>query len=185
MKKLFSFACACFIILSLPACNQPAEFSKDKETTANKVKDTIAELTTISETTYPMTTSVDYSTLTNDEYAKQLAKDFTTKDVTLKSEKYDDELYFLKTDDTSDININVCFSKFGNHIELLFNTDGGEDECYYVLQKALDCDLFAIDLSDQIDILAHYMVDEIDYNKNGIKISETKKGNTIVIGFRL
>lgn len=130
------------------------------------------------------TTEFDYSNLSNEEFAEKIANDFSTDDVTFTIREYSDTVCFLDTNNEN-VRAHIGFSDYGNNIMLTLITDGGEDECYYVLLKALQSEVFNIPLDDQIDILAHYTVDEIDYKNGSLRITESSDDNIRVIGIRL
>lgn len=133
----------------------------------------------------PSTTQLDVSSLSNEEFAKKVADDLSTVDVTFSVRSVNDSIAFLDAEGTDKINAHVGFADFGNSITLSFNTDGSEDECYFTLLHFLESDILNIDEDDQIDILAHYMVDKINYSKGGIDIKETIKENIRVILIQL
>lgn len=130
------------------------------------------------------TTEFDYSDMSNEEFAEKIANDFSTEDVTFTIREYSDSVCFLNTNNEN-IRAHIGFSDYGNNIMLTLITDGGKDECYYVLLKALQSEVFNIPLDDQIDILAHFTVDEIDYEKGTLSITESINDNIRVIGIRL
>lgn len=181
MKKILSLVIVLSMAIVCCACGEKAVLSNTDSLskTDNDVESTTAE--TVSEIEQ---TTVDYRSLSNEDFAQKVAEDFSTKDVSFSIREIDDDIIFFDANGTDDIDLFVGFSDFGNHITMSFATDKGEDECYYVLLQALKSDLFDISIDDQIDILAHYMVDKIDYKNDYIRINETDKENIVVIGFR-
>ncbi len=181
MKKVFTAWLITICALSFAACgtttNQIIENANESQSSAVE--------TTEEQSLKEENSIIDYSELDNEEFADKIAKDFSTSDVIFTSRKEDDDFYFLDATGTDDIDIHIGFSDYGNNITISFVTDGSEDECYYVLQKALQSEVFNIPLDDQIDILAYYMVDEISYKKGSLRITETIKDNIRVIGIRL
>ncbi len=133
----------------------------------------------------PATTQPDISSLSNEDFAKKVANDLSTIDVTFSVRSVNDSIAFLDAEGTDKINAHIGFADFGNSITLSFNTDGSEDECYFTLLHFLGSDILNIDEADQIDILANYMIDKINYSKNGIDIKETIKENIRVILIQL
>lgn len=182
LKKFLSLICVLSIAFACSACG------KEKSSSLHSYENTINEEAKVEETTAVKnsqeTTEFDYSDMSNEEFAEKIANDFSTEDVTFTVEKYDEDMYFLNTNNEN-VRANIGFSDYGNHITLSFVTEGGEDECYYVLLKALQSNVFNIPLDDQIDILAHYTVDEIDYEKGSLRITESVNDNIRVIGIRL
>ena len=175
MKKLLSLLCVLSFSVVCSACG----FQKSSSKSSTEV-----EVTTFSETTTQAPTAFNYRNMSNEEFAEKIAKDFSTEAVTFTSEKYSDDMYFLNSDNDN-VSAHISFSDYGNHLTLSFVTDGGEDECYYVLLKALQSEVFNIPLDNQIDILAHYTMDEIDYEQENLSITETIKENIRVIGIQL
>lgn len=181
MKKILSLIIVLSMAIVCCACGEKAVLSDTDSLskTDNDVESTTAK--TVSEIEQ---TTVDYRSLSNEDFAQKVAEDFSTKDVSFSIRKTDDNIIFLDANGTDDIDLFVGFSDYGNHIMMSFITDKSEDECYYVLLQALKSDLFGISIDDQIDILAHYTVDKIDYKNDNIRISETDKENIVTIGFR-
>ena len=136
------------------------------------------------------TDQIDYHTLSKDEFAKKIAEDFSTDKVSFGVNPYSDLTYFLEVKGTSQlINAHIGFFEFGYEITLTLPTDGDTNECYDILSNALKSELFGISFDDQVDILAHYQVDEINYERNGIQpftITETKsdKFNMLIFRFK-
>ena len=124
------------------------------------------------------TKQIDYHTLSKDEFAKKVAEDFSTDKVSFSVNPYSDLTYFLKAKGSSQlIDADIGFYEFGYEIVLTLPTDGDTEECYDILSNGLKSDLFGIGFDDQVDILAHYKVDKVDYNSDGVQpftISETK-----------
>lgn len=180
MKKFLSLICVLSVAFILSACSKE---NSSSITSYNKVEETAIEETTITETSQE-TTAFDYRDLSNEEFAEKIAKDFSTEDVTFTIREYSDNVCFLNSNNEN-VSAMIGFSDYGNHITLSFVTEGGEDECYYVLLKALQSEVFNIPLDDQIDILAHYTVDEIDYKKGSLHINESVNDNIRVIGIYL
>lgn len=182
LKKFLSLICVLSIAVACSAC------SKANSSSMSSYDNTIKEESTIEEPTVTEisqeTTTIDYRDMRNEEFAEKIAKDFSTEDVTFTIEKYDEDMYFLNTNNEK-VRAHIGFSDYGNNISLTLITDGGEDECYYVLLKALQSEVFSIPFDDQIDILAHYTVDEIDYEKGSLRITESINDNIRVIGIRL
>lgn len=176
MRKtlIFIFAVA---IICLSGCNSK-HISSQIDSTSSTFEKSATEIETTQETS-----GFDYSTLSNEDFANKLAEDFSTDEVVFTSEKYDDDLYFLRCENDS-INIHIGFSDYGKNISISFVTDG-EDECYYVLLKALQSEVFNISFDDQVDILAQYTVDTIDYEQENLSITETINENIRVIGIQL
>lgn len=181
MKKFLSLLCVLSLAYACSACGKVKSSLNSYENTINE--ETKVEETTVVETSQE-TTEFDYSDLSNEEFAEKIANDFSTEDVTFTIEKYDEDMYFLNTNNEK-VRAHIGFSDYGNNITLTLITDGGEDECYYVLLKALQSEIFNIPLDDQIDILANYTVDEIDYEKGSLRITESVNDNIRVIGIRL
>lgn len=167
-----------FLMISLVGCNSDTN-ETTIETTTEATTETTVETTTA---TIPETT-IDYTSLSNEEFTNQIAEDFSTADVSFSVRSVSDTIAFLDTSGSDDINIYIGFSDYGDHITMSFVTDRSEDECYFVLLQALQSKIFNISEEDQIDILAHYLIDEIDYSQENIKITETIKDNIVVIGF--
>lgn len=185
MKKILSLITIALLALTCAACNQNSESSKVNSTTEQTtIEDTTEKVSDVEETTVGESSKVDLSSLSEKEFSEMLAKDSSTNDVKFTVENSGDGIYFLRSDN-DDCSIRISFSDYGKNITFSFVTDGSEDECYYVLLNALQSKLFDISLDDQIDILTQYMVDEIDYSNNGIKITETVTENIRVIGIRM
>lgn len=132
---------------------------------------------------------IDYHTLSKDQFAKKVAKDFSTKKITFDIDPCSDDLtYFLKANGTSQlIDVDIGFFEFGYEIILTLPTDGDTDECYDILSNAIKSELFGISFDDQVDILAHYQVDKVNYERNGIQpftITETKSDDFNMLTFR-
>ncbi len=184
MKKILSLVIVLSMAIVCCACGEKAVLSNTDSLskTDNDVESTTAE--TVSEIEQ---TTVDYRSLSNEDFAQKVAEDFSTKDVIFKSEKYDEDFYLVEpiTKTEKFIDASIGFSDYGNHITLSFITDGGTDECYDVLFQALRSDLFNISIGDQTDICTDYLVDKIDYEQGRFSIKETKIGNSIVIIFQL
>lgn len=178
MKKFLSLLCVLSVATALTACGLNKPSSK-----VNIENSTQVEETTVAETTQEVTV-LNHRDMSNEELAVKLAEDFSTNDVTFTSEKSSDDMYFLKSNNDK-VKAHIGFSDYGKNITLSFVTDGGEDECYYVLLKALQSEIFNIPFDDQIDILADYTISEIDYKNGSFTISETVKDNIRVIGIRL
>lgn len=182
MRKIIYMAVSVIlIVMSLVGCGYNSERSAFKET------QTISEEVTTSVSTKAISqeTTINYSSLSNEEFANCVAEDFSTNEVSFSVRSVSDNIAFLDATGSDNINVHIGFSDYGNNITMSFFTDGSEDECYYVLLQALKSDIFGISLDDQIDILAHYMVDEIDYKQGSLRITETINDNTRTIGFRL
>ena len=124
------------------------------------------------------TKQIDYHTLSKDKFAKKVAEDFSTDKVSFSVNPYSDLTYFLKAKGSSQlIDADIGFYEFGYEIVLTLPTDGDTEECYDILSNGLKSDLFGIGFDDQVDILAHYKVDKVDYSSNGVQpfsITETK-----------
>ena len=181
MKKVLTLIMVLSMAVACSACgaNENKEQSSENSfTTATHIEET----TSVSET---QSDTIDINSMTNNEFADKIANDFSIKNVSFKVESISETMAFLETTGSDNISVRIGFSDYGNNITLSFVTDGGEDECYYVLQQALQSDVFNIPFEDQIDILAHYMVDEIDYTGSSVRITETIKDNIRVIGIRL
>lgn len=163
------------------ACTTKVSQSENSESSSTE---TTSELTTSSLETSKSESSINFANLSNEEFAEILARDSSTSDVLFTVDKYSDDMYFLRCE-SENINAHIGFSKYGKNITFSFTTDGSEDECYYVLLNALSSEIFNISFDDQIDILAHYKVDKIDYDNGDISISETIKDDIRVIGIRL
>ena len=131
------------------------------------------------------TSQLDVNSLSNEQFAEKAANDLSTNDIIFTVRELKDSIAFFDVPGTDKINAHVGFADFGNSITLSFHTDGGEDECYYTLLHFLESDLLKIDESDQIDILAHYLMDEIDYQQGRMRIKETIKDSIRVISFQL
>ena len=185
MKKILSLITVALLTLTCTACNQNSESSRVNSTTEQTtIEDTTEEVSDVEETTVGESSKVDLSSLSEKEFSEMLAKDSSTNDVKFTVEDSGDGIYFLRSDN-DDCSIRIAFSDYGKNITFSFVTDGSEDECYYVLLNALQSELFDISFDDQIDILTQYMVDEIDYSNNEIKITETVTENNRVIGIRM
>lgn len=181
MKKVLSLIMILSMAVACSACgaNESKEqSSENSSTTAIYIEETTSEPETQADT-------IDINSMTDNEFADKIANDFSIKNVSFKVESISETIAFLETTGSDNISVHIGFSDYGNNITLSFVTDGGEDECYYVLQQALKSDVFNIPFDDQIDILAHYMVDEIDYKGSSVSITETIKDNIRVIGIRL
>lgn len=181
MKKVLALIMVLSMAVACSACGA-------KESKEQSSDDSFPEATTSVEITSEFETqadTIDINSMTDNEFAEKIANDFSIKNVRFKVESISDTTAFLETTGSEDISVHIGFSDYGNNITLSFVTDGGEDECYYVLQQALQSDVFNISFDDQIDILAHYMVDEIDYTGSSVRITETIKDNIRVIGMRL
>lgn len=152
--------------------------SENSSTTAIHIQETTSEPETQADT-------IDINSMTDKELADKIANDFSIKNVSFKVESISETMAFLETIGSDNISVRIGFSDYGNNITLSFVTDGGEDECYYVLLHALQSDLFGISLDDQIDILAHYSVDKINYSGDRVTITETINSNVRVIGIRM
>lgn len=185
MKKILSFITIALLALTCTACGEASESSNVSSTTEQKITEnvTTVALSDVEETT-ESSSEVDLSNLTDEEFAKTLAKDSSTPDVKFTVEDSGDGVYFLRSDNDN-CNIRISFSDYGKNITYSFVTDGSDDVCYYVLLNALKSELFGISLDDQIDILAHYKVDEINYSGSSVRITETVKDNIRVIGMRM
>lgn len=180
-KMIYMSITVIFIVMSFVGCGYNDERSAFDETQAISKEETIP----VSTTEVSPETTIDYSALSNEDFANQIAEDFSTNEVIFSVDSVSDSIAFLDVVGSDDINIYIGFSDYGNNITMSFITDGSEDECYYVLLQALKSDIFGISLDDQINILADYLVDEIDYKQGSLRISETKKDNVRTIGFRL
>ncbi len=181
MKKVLALIMVLSMAVVCSACgaNESKEqSSENSSTTAIYIEETISEPETQVDT-------IDLNSMTNNEFADKIANDFSIKNVSFKVESIGETIAFLEATESDNISVRIGFSDYGNNITLSFVTNGGEDECYYVLQQALQSDVFNIPFDDQIDILAHYMVDEIDYTGSSVRITETIKDNIRVIGMRL
>lgn len=181
MKKVLSFIIASLLVLTCTACTTKIPQSESGE--SNQIETTAESTTAILETS-KNEKSINPVTLSNEEFANILAKDSSTSDVVFTVDKYSDDMYFLRCDNEN-IDAHIGFSSYGKNITFSFTTDGGEDECYYVLLNALSSELFNIPFDDQIDILAHYKVDEINYSGSSVRITETVKDDIRVIGIRM
>lgn len=181
MKKVLALIMALSMVVVCSACgaNESKEQSSENSSaTATHIQETTSEPETQADT-------IDINSMTDKELADKIANDFSIKNVSFKVESISETMAFLETIGSDNISVRIGFSDYGNNITLSFVTDGGEDECYYVLQQALQSEVFNIPFDDQIDILAHYMVDEIDYTGSSVRITETIKDNIRVIGIRL
>lgn len=183
MKKGLTILIILFVVIVLSACNTKQDF-EDLSSSAASLE-TIVKSTEESVEDETQSDTIDINSMTNDEFANKIAADFSINDVSFKVKSVDDTIAFLETFGSDDIDIHIGFSDYGNNISISFVTDGSEDECYYVLQQALQSQIFNIPFDDQIDILAHYKVDEIDYQGETVRITETIKDNIRVIGMRL
>lgn len=183
MKKVLSILSVLLVAIMCCSCNTKQN-SADLSTPTTSLE-AIVESTEESFEDETQSNTVDINSMTNNEFANKIATDFSINDVSFEVESVDDTIAFLETFGSEDIDIHIGFSDYGNNITLSFVTDGSEDECYYVLQQALQSEIFNIPFDDQIDILAHYMVDEIDYDGETVRITETIKDNIRVIGIRL
>ena len=134
------------------------------------------------------TNQIDYHTLSKDEFAKKVSQDFSTNKISFDVNPFSDLTYFLEVKGTNQlIDANIGFFEFGYEIAITLPTDGDTDECYDILSNGLKSELFGISFDDQVDILAHYKVDEINYEKNGIQpftITETKSDSFNMLFFR-
>lgn len=181
MKKVLALIMVLSMAVACSACgaNESKEQSSENSfTTATHIEETTSEPETQADT-------IDINSMTDNEFAEKIANDFSIENVSFKVESISETMAFLETIGSDNISVRIGFSDYGNNITLSFVTDGGEDECYYVLQQALQSEMFNIPFDDQIDILAHYMVDEIDYKGSSVSITETIKDNIRVIGIRL
>ncbi|MCI6823761.1 MAG: hypothetical protein MR885_00065 [Ruminococcus bromii] len=181
MKKVLALIMVLSMAVACSACgaNESKEqSSENSSTTAIHIQETTSEPETQADT-------IDINSMTDKELADKIANDFSIKNVSFKVESISETMAFLETIGSDNISVRIGFSDYGNNITLSFVTDGGEDECYYVLQQVLQSEMFNIPFDDQIDILAHYMVDEIDYTGSSVRITETIKDNIRVIGIRL
>ncbi|MGN0491251.1 hypothetical protein [Ruminococcus sp.] len=181
MKKVLALIMVLSMAVACSACGaneNKEQSSENSSTTSIYIEETTSESETQAET-------IDINSMTDSEFADKIANDFSIKNVSFKVESISETMAFLETTGSDNISVRIGFSEYGNNITLSFVTDGGEDECYYVLQQALQSDVFNIPFDDQIDILAHYMVDEIDYEGSSVSITETINNNIRVIGMRL
>lgn len=181
MKKVLALIMVLSMTVACSACgaNESKEQSSENSfTNATYIEEATSEPETQADT-------IDINSMTDNEFADKIANDFSIKNVSFKVESISETMAFLETTGSDNISVRIGFSDYGDNITLSFVTDGGEDECYYVLQQALQSDVFNIPFEDQIDILAHYMVDEIDYTGSSVSITETIKDNIRVIGIRL
>lgn len=178
MKKVLCFIIASLLVLTCTACT-----TKISQSESNQIE-TTAKSTTASLETSKNEEPINPATLSDEEFANILAKDSSTSDVVFTVDKDSDDMYFLRCDNEN-INAHIGFSRYGKNITFSFTTDGSEDECYYVLLNALSSELFNIPFDDQIDILAHYKVDEINYSGSSVRITETVKDDIRVIGIRM
>lgn len=181
MKKVLALIMALSMAVACSACGakeNKEQSSENSSTTAIHIQETTSESETQADT-------IDINSMTDKELADKIANDFSIENVSFKVESISETMAFLETIGSDNISVRIGFSDYGNNITLSFVTDGGEDECYYVLQQALQSEVFNIPFDDQIDILAHYMVDEIDYTGSSVRITETIKDNIRVIGIRL
>lgn len=181
MKKVLALIMVLSMAVVCSACGakeNKEQSSENSSTTAIHIQETTSESETQADT-------IDINSMTDKELADKIANDFSIENVSFKVESISETMAFLETIGSDNISVRIGFSDYGNNITLSFVTDGGEDECYYVLQQALQSEVFNIPFDDQIDILAHYMVDEIDYTGSSVRITETIKDNIRVIGIRL
>lgn len=181
MKKVLALIMVLSMAVVCSACGakeNKEQSSENSFTTATHIEETTSEPET-------QTATIDINSMTDNEFADKIANDFSIKNVSFKVESISETMAFLETTGSDNISVRIGFSDYGNNITLSFVTDGGEDECYYVLQQALQSEVFNIPFDDQIDILAHYMVDEIDYKGNSVSITETINDQIRVIGIRL
>lgn len=186
MKKIYLSICAGALILSaFCGCSR---IVREVTTTYNSEIHTAAPTTEpIPPTTelIPSTTQLDVSSLTNEEFANRVANDLSNSDVIFSVRSIENSIAFLDAEGTDKINAHVGFSDFGNSITLSFHTDGSKDECYFTLMHLLESEILNIDESDQVDILAHYLIDKIDYSQGRMQIKETVKENIRVILIQL
>lgn len=136
------------------------------------------------------TEQIDYRELTKDEFANKVAEDFSTDAVKFVVDPYSEDLYILRPQGNSQsINVHIAFSDYGYRIELVFPLSDEMDECYEIFAKGLKSSLFGISFDDQIDILARYLVDEVNYKKVNcvepfsIKQSKKYESNIVIISF--
>lgn len=134
------------------------------------------------------TNQIDYRTLSKDEFADKIAHDFSTSNITFTVNRYSELTYFLKPAGTNQlIDADISFFDFGYEFALTLPTTGDTDECYDILSRGLKSELFGISFDDQVDILAHYKVDEINYESDGTQpftITESKSDKFNMIYFQ-
>lgn len=177
-KVILSIVAAILVLTAFCGCSKTV---KEVSATNNSETSTAAPTSEA----IPSTTQLDVSSLSNKEFAEKVAKDLSTDSVVFSVRSVEDSIAFLDAKGTDKINAHVGFADFGNSITLSFHTDGSEDECYFALLHLLESDILNIDESDQVDILAHYLLDKIDYTQGRMHIKETVKENIRVILIQL
>lgn len=190
-KSIFSILAVSLVSISFCACAtstssiQHSQDNSQSETSITITQETVnqeIESTTNSNTSnYVLETEqINYHRLSNDEFAKKVSKDFSTEKIKFKTEKYSDDIYYVKSQDTQEIDeIMVSCSDYGNHLTLTCSKDASNGDTYDVLLQGLKSDLFGFSFDEQVEILAQFQVGTVDFQSthNKIPIQITEKDN--------
>lgn len=185
MKKVLALIMALSMAVACSACgvNESKEQSSENSfTNATTSVETTAE-PTVEITTEQATTS----SLSEDDFIKNIASDFSTEDAKFTYNKSSDTFYMLDCNN-DDIDVDISLSKVGDkitvdYIDVIFATDSTDDICYKTLVRMLKSDVFGFSTSEQMDILLSYKKGEITFDNGDVEISEAQKENIRVISF--
>lgn len=188
MKKSLCVLILTLFTINCTACSNNAN-SNSNVPLAENSQTTSAIYETVEETTLEQETTQEesLSPLSEDDFIKNIASDFSTDEVKFTYKKSDDNFYLLDSENDN-VKIDVSIFKAGDeflvdYVDVIFTTDGTDDVCYRTLVKMLKSDVFDLRLTEQMDILVAYKNGEISFENSSLTISEGQKDNIRVIGF--
>lgn len=188
MKKSLCVLILTLFTINCTACSNNSN-SNSNVPLAENSQTTSAIYETVEETTLEQETTQEesISPLSEDDFIKNIASDFSTDEVKFTYKKSDDNFYLLDSENDN-VKIDVSIFKAGNeflvdYVDVIFTTDGTDDVCYRTLVRMLKSDVFDLRLTEQMDILVAYKNGEISFENSTLTISEGQKDNIRVIGF--
>lgn len=188
MKKSLCVLILTLLTINCTACSNNVNSNSnvplaDNSQTTSAIDETVEETTLEQETTQ----EESLSPLSEEDFIKNIASDFSTDEVEFTYKKSDDNFYLLDSENDN-VKIDVSILKVGDefsvdYVDVIFTTDGTDDVCYRTLVRMLKSDVFDLRLTEQMDILVAYKNGEISFENSSLTISEGQKENIRVIGF--